>query len=100
MIKKQFLKSKPVCKATFSLPVTLAPEATSVALVGEFNNWDITKGIPMKKDKDVFKAIVELEAGREYQFRYLVDGGNWINDTQADNYVATPFGVENCVVNA
>ncbi len=100
MIKKQFLKSKPVCKATFTLPLEQVPSAASVAVVGEFNDWDITKGIPMKKDKDAFKAVVELESGREYQFRYLADGVLWINDTKADNYVATPFGEENCVVNA
>lgn len=100
MIKKQFLKSKPVCKATFTLPADQVPAAASVAVVGEFNDWDITKGIPMKKDKNVFKAIVELESGREYQFRYVADGSNWINDTEADKYVATPFGGENCVISA
>ena len=33
-IKKQYLKSKPVCKVTFSVP---AKEADSVAVVGTFN---------------------------------------------------------------
>ena len=33
-IKKQYLKSKPVCKVTFSVP---AKEATKVAVVGDFN---------------------------------------------------------------
>ena len=95
MIKKQFLKSKPVC----TLPVEAAPEAKSVAVVGEFNDWDLDGGVKMKKQKNgVFKAIVELEAGKEYQFRYLIDGETWENDWEADKYVASPFGGENSVV--
>lgn len=99
MITKQFMKSKPVCKATFSIPAELAPEATSVVLLGEFNGWNAEDGIQMKKQKDgIFKAVVELEAGKEFQFRYLVDGQLWINDNAADKYIPTPFGVENSVV--
>lgn len=101
MIKKQFLKSKPVCKATFTLPVDVAPEATSVKIVGDFNDWNTESGVEMKKQKNgVFKAMVELESGKEYQFRYLVDDQQWINDQEADNYVQSPFGTENCVVSA
>ncbi len=101
MIKKQFLKSKPVCKATFTLPVDAAPEAKTVEIIGEFNNWNPKKAVKMKKQKNgIFKAVVELETGKEYQFRYLVDGEQWVNDWEADNYVPSPFGVENSVVSA
>ncbi|MCB0587854.1 MAG: isoamylase early set domain-containing protein [Phaeodactylibacter sp.] len=101
MIKKQFLKSKPVCKATFTLPVEAAPEAKSVALVGDFNNWNAEEAVSMKKQKNgVFKAVVELEAGKEYQFRYLIDGQAWENDWEADAYVSTPYGVDNSVISA
>ena len=101
MIKKQFLKSKPVCKATFSIPTKLIPEAQTVEIVGEFNDWNLENGIAMKKQKNgIFKATVELESGKEYQFRYLVDGQTWFNDEKADAYVTTPFGSENCIVSA
>lgn len=101
MIKKQFLKSKPVCKATFVLPQEAAPEAKNVVLVGEFNDWDAKNGIEMKKLKNgTFKAVVSLESGKEYEFRYLIDGSTWENDWEADNYVTTPYGVENSVVSA
>ena len=99
MIKKQFLKSKPVCKATFTFPVEAAPEASEITIVGDFNNWNKAEGVPMKKQKNgIFKARVELESGRKYQFRYLIDGKVWENDWEADAYVPTPFGVENSVV--
>ena len=99
MIKKQFLKSKSVCKATFTLPAEAAPEAKKVAIVGEFNQWDVNGGVEMKKQKNgIFKAVVELESGKEYQFRYLIDGETWENDWDADKYVASPYGGDNSVV--
>lgn len=98
MIAKKFLKSKPVCKATFSLPTEAVATAKKVVLIGDFNNWDTEAGISMKKQKNVFKATLDLETGKEYEFRYLLDGEVWENDWAADKYVATPFGVENSVV--
>lgn len=99
MIAKKFLKSKPVCKATFTLPAEAAQGAKKVFLVGDFNNWDTAEGISMKKQKGgIFKTTVELETGKEYEFRYLLDGETWENDWEADKYVATPFGVDNSVV--
>ena len=98
MIAKKFLKSKPVCKATFTLPAEAVQGAKKVVLVGDFNDWDTKSGIKMKKQKDVFKTTVDLETGKEYEFRYLLDGETWENDWAADKYVATPFGVENSVV--
>jgi hypothetical protein len=44
--------------------------------------------------------LVELESGKEYQFRYLINGETWENDFEADAYAPTPFGVENSVVSA
>jgi 1,4-alpha-glucan branching enzyme len=86
MIKKQFLKSKPVCKVTFSIPAEAAVEAKEVKLVGEFSDW--TKSpIEMKKLKDgSFKTVVSLETGKEYEFRYVIDGDRWENDWEADAY--------------
>ncbi len=94
MIKKQFLKSKPVCKVTFSLPSEAVTAAENVQLVGEFSNW-MTSPIEMKKQKDgSFKTIVELETGKDYQFRYFVDGQKWTNDWEADKYAATGVSYE------
>jgi 1,4-alpha-glucan branching enzyme len=96
MLKKQQLKTRPVCKVTFVLPA--GTHARTAHLVGDFNNWD-QRALPMKKLKDgTFKVVVELEAGQEYQYRYLVNGSEWINDDAADKYVAHPYGGENSVV--
>ena len=99
MIKKSFLKSRPVCKTTFSVP-TEAVEGTQIGLVGEFNNWNVAAPIKMTKKKNgIFSATVELPVGKNVEFRYLVDGETWLNDESADAYVPTPFGSDNSVVN-
>ncbi len=96
---KKHLKTKQVCKVTFRLPRELANDATKVTLVGEFNGWN-RKSLPLEKLKSGdFKVTVDLESGREYQFRYLIDGETWQNDDGADRYVPSGFaGEENSVV--
>ncbi|MFZ7127785.1 MAG: isoamylase early set domain-containing protein [Desulfobacterales bacterium] len=91
-IKKQYLKSRPVCKVTFKIPENLANSAQSAHVVGDFNNWSISEH-PMKRQKNgAFSMTIDLEKGREYQFRYLLDSEVWENDPEADRYVPTPFG--------
>ena len=98
-LKKKYLKSKPVCKVSFSLPKDVAETASKVALVGDFNEWDSSAN-PMKKLKNgSFTSTLDLTSGKEYEFRYLVDGEQWVNDTVADAYVPTVYGdSENSVV--
>ena len=98
-LKKRFLKSKPVCKVTFSLSKEAAGGADTANVAGDFNQW-ATTATPMRKLKDGgFTVTVDLEVGQEYQFRYLLDGTTWVNDEAADKYVSSEYpGVENSVV--
>lgn len=95
----RYLKSRPICKVTFRLPAEAAPAAESVHLVGDFNDWN-TASCPMTRLKDgVFKIALDLETGRSYRFRYLIDGKTWENDWEAHRYEPAPVGdVENSVV--
>ncbi len=96
--KKQFLKSKPVCKVTFRLDAADASDAKQVQLLGDFNNWDKSvEPMTVLKSND-YTATLELETGKEYQFRYYINGSVWKNDPQADYFVANSFGEENSVV--
>lgn len=98
-VKKRYLKSKPICKCTFVLPRAAAPDANSVTLVGDFNDWS-RDSAPMKRLKSGdFKLDVDLEVGRHYQYRYLIDGRTWENDWEADDYQSVPeLSVDNSVV--
>ncbi len=98
-IKKQYLKTRPLCKTTFRLSKEESLDAKQVFIVGEFNNWDET-ATPMKPLKNGgFVVTLDLEIGREYQFRYNFDKIKWGNDTQADTYLYSSYGnCENSIV--
>ena len=98
MLKKQYLKTKPVCKVTFTLPKSAVEGAQEVKVLGNFNDWNWENGAPMKAEKTEYKAILELETGRSYEFRYMMDNGQWENDHQADAYVPNEYGGDNSVI--
>lgn len=94
-IKKQFVKSKPICKVTFSLE---APEASKVSVIGDFNNWSSAEGELKKQKNGIFKSTFELAKDQNYEFRYLVDE-TFVNDQEADDFVWNEFaGAENAVL--
>lgn len=91
-IRKQFLKRRPVCKVTFTLPESMGNSAADAHVVGEFNQWS-TSATPMQRSKKgAFSATVELDKDRSYQFRYLLGNARWENDPDADDLQPTPFG--------
>lgn len=95
-IKKQYLKTKPVCKVTFALD---AEAAKKVSVVGTFNDWNEKKAVLKKLKNGTFKGTVDLDAGTSYEFKYIVDGV-YMNDTEADAYAWNDFaGAENSVLN-
>lgn len=98
-MKKTYSKNQATCKVTFSLPHEAVKDARSVCVAGEFNGWNIYAN-PLKRRRDgSFSLTIELERGREYQFRYLIDDMYWENDWAADKYVPSTFGdCDNSVV--
>ena len=97
-LKKQYMKSNPICRVTFRLPKEAALGARTVHIVGDFNSWNIAE-TPMKKLKNGdFTLTLELPRNREYGFRYLINTECWENDWFADKYVPNPYGGDNSVV--
>jgi 1,4-alpha-glucan branching enzyme len=96
MIRKQPAKEGRM-RVTFELPRSVLADRVNV--VGEFNDWDTT-ATPMTADRSatVWRATVELEAGRRYRFRYLIDGKEWLNDWYADDHVENPYGAYDSVL--
>lgn len=93
-VKKQYFKTKPYCKVTFRLNRKVAQGAHRVAIAGEFNDWQ-TQETPMKPLKNGdFTATILLEPGREYQYRYVVDGQHWLTDSGADKVKHCNFANE------
>jgi 1,4-alpha-glucan branching enzyme len=94
-IKKQFIKTKPVCKVTFSVE---AKEANTASVVGDFNNWNPAEGELSKLKNGTFKGVFELPKDASYEFKYVVDG-DFINEPEADAFKWNDFaGAENGVL--
>ena len=94
-LKKQFIKTKPVVKVTFSI---YAKEADSAAVVGDFNNWNASEGVLSKLKNGTFKATYDLVKDAIYEFKYVIDG-NYVNDPEADFYKWNDYaGSENGVL--
>jgi len=97
-IEKRYLKSRPACKVTFVLPGEAAPAARTVCLMGEFNDWS-PEAHPLRRLKDGSYAVtVELDTGRAYRFRYIIDGERYENHWCADRYEPNLYGGEDSVV--
>lgn len=82
-------------KVTFAMPSALW--ADSIYVVGDFNGWD-ERATPLRQTESGWMVSVELEAGRAYEYRYLVNGVDWHNDWQADGYARNAYGGDNSLV--
>ncbi len=98
-LKKSFSKDNKKCTVTFIVTAEAAQGAKTINIAGDFNSWSSTD-TPLKQQKDgSFSVKIELDAGREYQFRYLLDGSRWENDWKADKYIPAPYSnADNSVV--
>lgn len=93
-IRKQFLKTKPICKVTFAVE---AEDADKVFVCGDFNEWSQTKHELKKLKNGNFKGTIDLDKDNTYEFKYLIDGV-WANEKQADSYKWNDLGSENSVL--
>ena len=101
-LKKQYLKTRPACKVTFRISKDAAKSATAIAVVGDFNAWNVNAHPMTALKNGEFTAVVELPTTTtEYQFRYLYRQDaqqHWENEWQADGYITNGLGEENSVV--
>lgn len=96
---KAYTKDGKHCSVTFRLPGIAAPDAKTVCVVGDFNSWGMYAN-PMKQQKNGdYTTTIKLDAGRQYQYRFLIDERRWENDWNADKYVKSPIAnTDNSVV--
>lgn len=75
----------PVSEAGLATPtqfVLRVPEARTVSIVGDFNNWD-PEATPLVETADgVWSVIVPLQPGT-VRFSFLIDGREWRADPNA-----------------
>jgi hypothetical protein len=78
--------------------VLVAPTASAVALVGDFNDWS-ADATPLTADASggLWTVTIPLEPGR-YRYAFLVDGAVWTPDPGAPRAVDDDFGRPNSVL--
>jgi 1,4-alpha-glucan branching enzyme len=86
-IKKQFIKTKPVCKVTFSVE---AKEAIQASVIGDFNNWNPEEGTLNKLKNGTFKGVFSIDKDASYEFKYIIDGA-FVNETESDSFLWNEF---------
>jgi 1,4-alpha-glucan branching enzyme len=94
MVIKEPAKTGKV-RVTFTMPAGIW--ADTIHLVGTFNNWSKT-ATPLQLGEHGWSTALELENGKSYQYRYLINGTDWYNDWRADRYEPNEFGGDNSVV--
>jgi len=77
--------------------VITAPEAGSVALAGDFNEWDPSIELSDPDMDGVWSARVALEAG-VHEYMFVIDGTEWRPDPHALSWTEDGFGRRNSVL--
>jgi 1,4-alpha-glucan branching enzyme len=72
-----------------------APDANSVFVAGDFNDWN-SSDTPLRKQGAEWKVALALPRGT-YEYRFVVDG-TWMSDPAAMGCAANPFGGTNSIV--
>ncbi len=85
---------------TFSLPAEAMQGAGEAVILGDFNNWNPEHASKLVKQQDgSFSAVVPLEEGETYHYRFLLDNARWVNDYNAQGYEPAPgLNIDNCVI--
>lgn len=95
---KQYNKDRSKCKVTFRLLRETAKNSQSVTIVGDFNNWEASISPMTRLQNGDFVITLDLDCGRSYRFRYLIDSHYWENDLYADRFVKNDHGSKDSVV--
>jgi 1,4-alpha-glucan branching enzyme len=98
-MKHEYSSDKTRCRVTFWLPREAAPDATNVAVAGSFNDWSVDRNPLERLENGDFSLELELEAGKESEFRFIIDGSRWENAWNADKYAWSDLAqCENSVI--
>lgn len=74
-----------------------APEARSVALAGDFNEWTPSIELTDPDGDGVWTGRVALRAG-VHEYMFVIDGSEWLPDPNALSFTDDGFGRRNSVV--
>ncbi|MBI1341880.1 MAG: hypothetical protein GC171_02985 [Terrimonas sp.] len=94
MVKKTYYKTKDYCKVKFSFQVE---NAETIEILGLNSDWEHAVIMSRKKDGS-FTADVNLPKDSTHEFKYIINGKEWINDPEADGLQPNIFGGTNSII--
>jgi len=72
--------------------VLVAPEASSVWLAADFNQW-AADGYALSRNSDgSWEITVPLRKGRAYAYNFVIDGERWVVDPSSPSRLDDGFG--------
>jgi 1,4-alpha-glucan branching enzyme len=96
MLKRKKIVGTTSVRVSFILPAD--DPRLPAAVVGDFNDWDETADPLRRRSNGTASAVVLLESGVPYRFRYCGAGGHWFDDDMADGYEPNVHGSSDCIV--
>lgn len=77
--------------------VLLQPDARSVSVAGDFNDWNPGQTKLERSEGGMWTATIALKPGR-YQYMFVIDGNQWVADPLAEEGTGDGFGSQNAVL--
>lgn len=94
MLQKTYLKTKDLVKVKF----TVKPDgAEKVEVLGLNSDWENSILLNKKKDGS-FSGEVTLPKNTQHEFKYRIDGTEWLDEPEADEQSINAFGSTNSVL--
>ena len=73
--------------------VLVAPDARSVAVVGDFNNWGLNdSALPASNHDGVWSVTAPVPAG-VHRYAFVINGKQWVPDPSAPRSSSDDFGM-------
>jgi 1,4-alpha-glucan branching enzyme len=79
------MKDSQHVKVSFALP-EVHLHAANAYVTGTFNDWDPKADRLIRRNNQTYSAVVTLDKGERYAYRYVSGDGEWFNAGDADEY--------------
>ena len=98
MITKQKISKTKDCKVKVTFKMPSLEGCNCLYLLGRFNNSNESVYRMQRAEDATWSLTLELESGRDYQYRFRTDNGIWHTDPGAKSYVPNHEGADSSVV--
>lgn len=85
MLKRRSVRNRDQVKISFALPED-HPHAADAYVAGSFNDWNPKADRLIRRNNETYSAVLTLDQGERYAYRYVSGDGQWFDVGDADAY--------------